>query len=190
MGSTYPATLVAQAPLDPLSVGETDLAKSLFLKDPAVQAKLGGSKDRFRIVAVERHEQPKNVALTAERAADVVAYDYTTDAAISAVVPLSGNAVLSVVAATGVQPSASPEELAEARDLAISAPSVQSRLASVGVATAADPALTVTHIFVKDTAGDGACAVHRCLLLFFNTKDASLDVAPIVDLSARTVRIP
>src|SRR5712692_4714571 len=97
-GSMYPSVVGAQAPFDPLSIGEIELAKTLFLKDPAVQAKLGGNTDRFRIVAVERHQQPKDVALTAERSANVVAYNYSTDAAIAAVVGLSGNTVQNVVA--------------------------------------------------------------------------------------------
>jgi len=185
----YPSVLQAQQPLDPLNLREVEQAKTLFLRDANVQTNLGNNQNRFRIVMVERHEYPKSVALTAERAANVVAYNYTTDVAVSAVVGLGSNAVKNVVATTGAQPSLSPDELTEARELAIGNPAVQARLASAGAA--ADPeSLIVTHLFVKDRAGPRSCAVHRCIVLFFNTTAAALNVTPIVDLSARTVEVP
>jgi Cu2+-containing amine oxidase len=188
VGSMFTSGLGAQAPLDPLSPGEEALAKNLFLQAPGVQEKLGGNKDRFRIVSVERHEQPKDVALTAERAANVVAYDYTTNSAISAVVRLNSNQVGNVVATSGAQPSLSEDELAEARQLALANESVQARLSSAGAAGDTD-SLIVTHLLVKDESPQSACAVHRCVMLFFNTKEAAVNVTPIVDLSARNVQV-
>lgn len=180
--------LLAQQPLDPLSVFEVEQAKALFLRDANVLKKLGG-KTRFRIVTVERHEYPKNAALTSQRAANITAYNYNTDEAISAVVGLGTSDVTNVVTTTGLQPSLSPEELAEARQLATADPSVQAKLSLAGVNAADMDLLMVTHLFLKDNETGGSCAIHRCVVLFFNTQDAVLGVAPIVDLSAQRVEV-
>ena len=186
--SLWSSLLLAQQPLDPLSVSEAEQAKTVFLRDANVQKKLGG-KTRFRILSVERHEYPKNETLTAERAANITAYNYNTDEAISAVVGLGSKAVNNLLATTTLQPSLSPEELAEARQLATADPFVQAKLSSAGVSAADTDSFIVTHLFVRDMEKGHSCATHRCVVLFFNTQDAVLDVTPVVDLSARSVEV-
>ena len=85
------------------------------------------------------------------------------------------------------QPALSPEEVAEAQQLALADPVVRERLKGAGVVNNVSSDLIITYLFAKAMNQEDTCSSHRCVLLFFNTKDAVLDINPIIDLSAQEV---
>jgi len=187
MGSLC-SPVMAQRPFDPLASSEIELARAILLSDARVKASLGETA-RYRIVNVERHEEAKAVAVTAPRRADVVLYNYTKDQTISAVVRLAGNPqVDDLTITTEYPPALSPEELEEARQLALADPAVQAKLQLAGVSDTGADSLIVTHLYGRAIDGQDACFTHRCIALFFNTKEALLFTAT-VDLSAQRVQV-
>ncbi len=180
-----PSSLWAQAPLDPLTPNEKALATKVLLGDAKLQQYMGQSP-RYRIVNIERHEEDKARPM-AERRADVVIYKYTTDEAISAVVNLgSSPRVDAIVVTRDLPPALSPEEVEEAKRLAVADPGVQGRLSAAGIA---EQSFIITHLLARAVQRDAACSTHRCVMLFFNTRDAALEINPVVDLSAQRVAL-
>lgn len=76
----------------------------------------------------------------------------------------------------------SPQEVDEAKRLALANPKVKERLKAAGVA---ENELIITHLFTNTLYRDEAC---RCVALFFNTREAVLPIEPIVDLTTKEVR--
>jgi Cu2+-containing amine oxidase len=179
-----PSLLWAQAPLDPLTPSEIEQATRILLGDARVYQAMGISP-QYRIVNIERHEEDKGIAMTGARRADAVMYNYTTDETISCVVNLGANPRVEAMKITKNLPSPlSPEEVDEAKQLALADPSVQARLGSAGIA---EDSLIITHLLARAVQQDAACSTHRCLMLFFNTQEAVLDINVVVDLSAQRV---
>lgn len=180
--------LVAQQPFDPLTPAEIAQAKSLLLNDGRVKQNLGNNS-RFRILSVERREQPKDAKFATQRGASVTLYIYTKDETMVVAVRLGNNAgVDALVTTRRAQPALSPEELEEAKQLAMANPAVQFQLGKAGLSGRSED-LIVTYLFAKSVNEQDACATHRCVILFFNTPNAVLDVTPVVDLSAQRVQV-
>jgi Cu2+-containing amine oxidase len=181
--SVAPSLLSAQAPLDPLTSAEKEQATKVLLGDPRMRQAIGISSS-YRIVNIERHEEDKGIAATGGRRADVIMYNYATDETISCVVNLGSNPRVDAMKITKDLPSAlSPEEVNEAKRLALADPIVQARLGSAGIT---EHPLIITYLLAR-VQTNPACSTHRCLMLFFNTQDAALDINVVVDLSAQRV---
>jgi Cu2+-containing amine oxidase len=175
-----PSLLCAQAPLDPLTSTEIEQAKKTVLGDARMRQAIGISSS-YRIVNIERHEEDKGIAAVGARRADVIMYNYATDETITCVVNLGSNPQVDTIIITRDVPSAlSPEEVDEAKRLALADPIVRARLGSAGIA---ERSLIITFLLARDAP----CSTHRCLMLFFNTQDAALDITVVVDLRAQRV---
>jgi Cu2+-containing amine oxidase len=189
---TAPALLVqplaAQAPdedvvieesvdpaLEPLTPREERQAVGALERD------LGVGAQRVEVVSVDRHEEDD------ERSADVVLYNYDTEETIAAVVSLEPRPVVAEVAVTPEQaPGLGPEEVEQAQQLALADPTVQAELSAIGVT---EGELIITHIRFQTELADDPCSTDRCVLLFFNTADAALDLQPLVNLTTAEVAL-
>jgi hypothetical protein len=171
----------------PLSPTEKDQAITLLQSDDRARTRLARGQ-RVRTVLVERHEEDKD-APTGQRRADVVLYSYDTNETITAVVTLSPRPRVENLMVTQGQPGGlSAQEVAEARQLALAHPAVQARLQAAGLAGREDE-LFITHILARATAPGDPCSTHRCVALFFGTRDAVLGIQPIVDLTTGEVEV-
>lgn len=180
--------VMAQRPLDPLTPREIELAKSVLLGDRRANQYLGGNS-RYHFVNIERHEEDKSVAGTAERRADVVLYNYTKDETVSAVVRVGTSPrVDAMQIIRDRSPGLSPEEVEEAKQLALADPGVQMKLTAAGISEIANGSLIITYLFAQASDKADACSTHRCVLLYFNTREVAL-LSVVVDLSARRVHV-
>jgi Cu2+-containing amine oxidase len=184
--SVAPSLLWAQASLDPLTSAEKEQATEILLGDARVGQYMG-VRPRYRIVNIERHEEDKGMDTTGGRRADVIIYNYTTDETISAVINLGPNPQVDAIKVTkDLPPALSPEEVEEAKRLALADPAIQAKLGAAGIS---EKSLLITHLLASAVQKNDACSTHRCLMLFFNTPDAVLDIKAVVDLSAQRVRL-
>ncbi len=173
--------------LQPLTAREMRQAESALRGDVAAAMRLSGSQ-RVRTVSVERHEEEKG-APSDQRRADVVMYNYDTDETISAVVTLGARREVEDLTVTpGQAPGLGPEEVEEARQLALAHPAVQAELRATGL-TGRERELIVTHIRIQTDAPNDPCSTDRCVLLYFNTPDTVLDIEPVVNLTTRQVEV-
>lgn len=174
-------------PYDPLTPAEQELARATLLADARLRAALSPTQ-RYVVVSVERHEEPKDAATTGPRRADVVIYNYDTNTTIVAVVALGAPAGADdITVATQRQPALAREEVIVARQLALRDVRVQAVLQSLGLM---ESELIISHMEGEAVADDPDCATHRCVRLFFNTRNSALGIEPIVDLTAGAVRFP
>jgi hypothetical protein len=88
----------------------------------------------------------------------------------------------------GQAPELGIEEVEEARRLALAHPTVQAELRANGL-TGRERQLIITHLQVQTDAPDDPCSTDRCVVLFFDTYDAVLDIAPIVNLTTGEVEV-
>jgi Cu2+-containing amine oxidase len=147
----------------------------------ALERDLGVGDQRVEVVSVDRHEEDD------ERSADVILYNYDTEETIAAVVTLEPRPVVEEVAVTPEQaPGLGTEEVEQAQQLALADPTVQAELRAIGVT---ERELIITHIRFQTEAPDDPCSTDRCVLLFFDTADAVLDIEPIVNLTTGEVAI-
>lgn len=173
--------------LQPLSTAEKQQAITVLQSDNRALRSLAGSQ-RVRTILIERHEEDKG-APTGKRRADVVLYNYDTNETTSAVVtlgPLPGVEYLTVT--RDHPPGLSTQEVEEAKQLALAHPTVQARLRAADLA-GREHELIITHLLARAAAPDDPCSTHRCVALFFNTRDAVLDIKPVVDLTTEEVEI-
>jgi Cu2+-containing amine oxidase len=179
--------LRAQLPLDPLTPGEQERARTVLLSNADVQQNLANTA-RYRIMHIVRHEEDKAIQGTAERRADVLLYNYTTDQAVSAVVRLGDTPQVDAMQIlNNVEPPVTPEEVAEAKQLALADPGVQARLRAAGLTEDATKSLIVLDLPAAALDQGDACSTHRCVALFFVKPGVILNVNPVVDLSAQRV---
>ncbi|OAH11089.1 Tat pathway signal sequence domain protein [Streptomyces jeddahensis] len=134
-----------------------------------------------------------------QRRADVVLYDYKSDAVITKTVNLTTGTVEQTDVAHGVQPPPSREELREAAQLLIADPlgadlKNDYRHATDKELTSPDQLELSGMVFRKETArqvpsGLADCGRHRCLRIVAKVKNGPwIDTrAMVIDLSARTV---
>jgi Cu2+-containing amine oxidase len=147
----------------------------------ALERDLGVGDQRVEVVSVDRHEEDD------ERSADVILYNYDTEETIAAVVTLEPSPQVEEVAVTPEQaPGLGTEEVEQAQQLALADPTVQAELRAIGVT---ERELIITHIRFQTEAPDDPCSTDRCVLLFFDTADAVLDIEPIVNLTTGEVAI-
>ena len=179
-------THVNQA-LQPLTAAEIDQATAALQRDDRARAHLA-TNQRVQTVLVERHEEDKGVP-TGQRRVEVVLYNYDTNETTSAVVALGPEPRVENLAVTrGQPPGVGTQEVEEAQRLALAHPTVQAELRATGLA-GRESELFVTHMRVQAAAPDDPCSTHRCVVLFFNTRNAVLGIEPIVDLTTREVRV-
>ncbi|MGW1026565.1 Tat pathway signal sequence domain protein [Streptomyces sp. NPDC002577] len=143
--------------------------------------------------------EPDDSASTSQRRADVVLYDYKSDAVITKTVNLTTGKVEQTDIAHGVQPPPSKEELREAAQLLIADPlgtdlKNDYRHATDKELTGPDQLELSGMVFRKETArkvpsGLTDCGRHRCLRIVAKVKNGPwIDTrSMVVDLSARTV---
>jgi Cu2+-containing amine oxidase len=173
--------------LQPLTAAEIQQATTVLQSDDRVRTRFARSP-RVQTVLVERHEEDKD-APTGQRRADVVLYSYDTNESISAVVTLRPTPRVEHLTVTRNQPPGlSTEEVEEAQQLALAHPTVQAGLRAAGL-DGRESELIITHMRVQTAAPGDPCSTHRCAVLFFNTRDAVLDIEPIVDLTTREVEV-
>lgn len=188
---------------DPLTEAETERAEQLAVANSALR------RDA-RDVAGDRGPQHLSTNLTeidprltgaaaAQRRADVVSYDYKSDAVITKTVNLATGKVEETRTDRGVQPPPSQDELAQAAQLLIADHLGAGLRADYRDATG--KALTGVGqlelsgmVFRKETvtkvpAGLTACGDHRCLRVIAKVRSGPwIDTrALVVDLSDRTV---
>jgi hypothetical protein len=171
----------------PLTAREIRQAVSALRRDEEASERLPGNQ-RVRTVSVERHEEDKG-APTDQLRADVILYNYDTNETIAAVVTLGPSPVVEQLMVTPDQaPGLGAEEVEEARQLALAHPTVQAQLRADDL-TGRERELMITHIRVQTEAPDDPCSTDRCVVLFFNTPDAVLDIEPVVNLTTGEVGI-
>jgi hypothetical protein len=170
----------------PLTAAEIQQATTALESDTRARKSLAGSQ-RVRTIVVERAEEDKD-ARTGQRHAQLVLYNYDTNETIAAVVTLGPSPGIKHLTVTRGQPlGVGTEEAEEATRLALAHPTVQARLQAAGLA-GRESELIITHLLAQPPAPD-ACATHRCVMLFFNTPDAVLDIEPVVDLTTGEVEV-
>lgn len=173
--------------LQPLTAEEIDQAITVLERDGRVRTRLAKGH-RIRTVLVERREEEKG-APSGRRRADVVRYNYDTKETISAVVTLGPEPQVDHLTVTrGQPPGLGTEEIEEAKQLALAHPTVQAELRAAGQA-GRESELIITHIRVQAATRGDPCSTDRCVVLFFNTRDAVLDIEPIVNLTTREVTV-
>ena len=173
--------------LQPLTARELRQAVGALQRDIAAAMRLAGNQ-RVRTVSVERHEEDKD-APAGRRRADVTLYNYDTNETISAIVTLGASPQVEDMTVTaGQPPGLGSREVEEARRLALAHPAVQAELRANGLAGSASD-LFITHIRVQPAAPGDPCSTDRCVVLFFNTRDAVLEIEPIVNLTTGEVEI-
>lgn len=171
--------------LQPLTADEVDQATDAVAGDERTRTLSG---ERIRTVIVERHEEGKD-APAGQRRADVVQYNYDANKTVSAVVSLGARAQVEDLAVTQGPPIGfGRQELEEAQQLALAHPTVQAELRAAGLA-GREGELVITHMQVQAVDPDDPCRTDRCVVLFFNTRDAVLGVQPIVNLTTREVEV-
>jgi len=170
----------------PLNAAEIDTATSTLERDDRARTRLAKGQ-RVQTVLVERHEEDKD-APAGQRHAGVVKYNYDTNETISAVVTLGpGPQVEQLTVTKGQPPGLGPQEVEEARLLALAHPTVQAELRAAGLR---ESDLVITHMQVPPAAPGDRCSTDRCVVLFFNTRAAALGIEPTVNLTTREVNIP
>jgi Cu2+-containing amine oxidase len=173
--------------LQPLTAAEIRQATTVLQRDDRARARLLTSQ-RVRTVSVERHEDDKG-APPGQRRADVVLYNYDTNETISAVVALDPRPRIEHFTVTPDQPPGlGTQEVEEAQQLALAHPTVQAELREAGLA-GRESEFLITHIRVQAAAPGDPCSTDRCVALFFNTRDAVLDIQPIVNLTTGEVEV-
>ena len=85
-------------------------------------------------------------------------------------------------------PGVGTQEVEEARQLALADPNVRAALRDAGF-SGRERDFIVTYIRVQAAAADDPCSTDRCVALFFNTRDAVLDIEPLVNLTTRQVEL-
>jgi Cu2+-containing amine oxidase len=178
--------------LQPLTAAEIQQATAVLQRDDRAHALLV-SDQRVRTVFIERREDDKDVDTGQPRAdrrrADVVLYNYDTDETISAVVTLGPGPRVEHLAVTPGQPAAlGSQEVEEARQLALADPTVQAGLRAAGL-LGRESEFIITGLRFQPAVLDEPCSTHRCVVLFFNTRDSVLGIEPIVDLTTREVQV-
>ena len=173
--------------LQPLTAAEIQQATTVLQRDDRARARLATGQ-RVRTVSVERHEDDKG-APTGQRRADVVLYNYDTNETISAIVALDPMPRIEHLTVIRDQPPGlGIQEVEEAQQLALGHPTVQAELQAAGLA-GRESDLLITHIRVQAAAPGDPCSTDRCVALFFNTRDAVLDIQPVVNLTTGEVEV-
>src|SRR5262249_15322556 len=149
------------------------------LKDPQVAERLAGT--RYRVVGADmREEKPSGDTKTARRLGEVGVYDYDRDVLVVPVVALRTGQVVTIEERRGIQPSLTPEEVAEATKIALSDPTFRSltRYRQLDIVT-----FPARAAFADSHPAFG----HRCFALYFWTrsKPPKRLAAAMVDLSAQ-----
>jgi Cu2+-containing amine oxidase len=182
--------LLAQLPYDPLTDTEAESARETLLSDPAVKQYLAND-ERYRILYIQRHElEDKSEDLKAARRADILLYTYTKDESLSAVVRLGEKPKVEAMRfLKSEQPAWTREELDEATNLALADGAVQAKLKAAGITGGAKESLSIFHVPAELAGKEDPCAKHRCVALLFQTGGAVVNLHPVVDLSARKVRL-
>ncbi|MGH6898929.1 MAG: hypothetical protein ACREJ5_20670 [Geminicoccaceae bacterium] len=187
--------LAAQAPDEDVfieeSVDEALLpltAREIRQAVSALQRDVGVGDQRVLTVSVDRHEEDED-APADQRRADVILYNYDTNETIAAVVTLDPRPQVEELMVTPDQaPGLGTEEVEEARQLALADPTVQAELRANDL-TGRERELIITHIRFQTQVPDDPCSTDRCVLLFFNTPEAVLDIEPVVNLTTGEVAI-
>jgi hypothetical protein len=161
--------------LEPLTPREERQAVNALVQD------VGVGDQQVEVVSVDRHEEDD------QRSADVILYNYDTEETIAGVVSLEPRPVVEEVAVTPEQAlGLGAEEVEQAQQLALADPTVQAELRAIGVT---ERELIITHLRFETELPDDPCSTDRCVLLFFNTAEAALDLQPIVNLTTGEVAI-
>src|SRR5262249_37425977 len=88
------------------------------LKDPQVTERL--ARTRYRVVGADlREEKPIGDTKTARRLGEVGVYDYDRNVLVVPVVALRTGQVVTIDERRGIQPSLTPEEVMEAKNIAL-----------------------------------------------------------------------
>jgi Cu2+-containing amine oxidase len=173
--------------LQPLSAAETRQATSILQGDERARTRLA-SGQRVRTVYIERRVEDKG-APRGQRRADVVLYNYDTNETISAVVALGPRQRIEQLTVTRGQPlGLGTQEVEEAQQLALAHPAVQAELRAAGLA-GRESELIITSMRIQTVAPGDPCSSDRCVTLFFNTRDAVLDIQPVVNLTTGEVEV-
>lgn len=173
--------------LQPLTAAEIQQATTVLQGDNRILQSLASSQ-RVRTVFVERYEDDKDAPMSTRRA-HVVLYNYDTNETTSVLVTLGPRPQVEELTVTKDQPPGlSTQEVEEAKQLALAHPAVQAKLRAAGLAGRGHE-LIITHLLARAAAPDDPCTTHRCVALFFNTRDAVVDIAPVVDLTIGEVEM-
>ena len=151
------------------------------LKDPQVTERLAGT--RYRVVGTDMTEdKPSGDTKMARRLGEVGVYDYVRNVLVVPVIALRTGQVVTIEERRGVQPSLTPEEVAEAKNIAFSDPAFRSLARYRQLDIVAFPARAA---FAESHPAFG----HRCFALYFWTrsKPPKRLAAAMVDLSAQQV---
>ncbi|MBM0233605.1 hypothetical protein JNW91_18125 [Micromonospora sp. STR1_7] len=177
---------------DPLTPAETTRARELALAGLTV-AGAGGPIDVTGAAGPElltvRRADGDGIA----RRAEVLAYDYRADKLVKVAVDLTAGRVTGTFAATGMQPPATPREVATAVDLLWRHDLGDLMRERFRQATGVAPATAAELQPGAQTYTGEPCAVHRCVLLLLHRPgEPYVDLTDlVVDLSAGTVvRLP
>ncbi|MEW2426501.1 hypothetical protein AB0877_00655 [Micromonospora sp. NPDC047644] len=177
---------------DPLTPAETDRARELALAGLAT-AGPAGPTDVTGAAGPELLTVRRADGDGSARRADVLAYDYRGDKLVKVAVDLTAGRVTGTFAAAGMQPPATPREVATAVDLLWRHDLGELMRERFRQATGAAPASAAELEPGAQTYTGKPCAVHRCVLLLLHRPgEPYVDLTDlVVDLSAGTVvRLP
>ena len=172
---------------DPLTPAETTRARDLAV------AGLGGALDVTGASGPELLTVRRADGDATARRADVLAYDYRGDKLIKVAVDLTAGRVTGTFTATGMQPPATPREVASAVELLWSHDLGDLMRERFRQDTGAAPATAAELEPGAQTYTGNPCTAHRCVLLLLHRPgEPYVDLTDlVVDLSARTVvRLP
>jgi Cu2+-containing amine oxidase len=190
--SILPVALLAQRPrpLDPLTPEETQIAVRVARADSSVRQLLGGGRSVLGAVYFLATKPEVDSARAAEirdprpqRTAVVMFYVYEGNYGVRALVELP-QARISRVDRVQEEPiPMAPEEVAEARRLALADPALRDRLGRA-------ERYRIEWLGVTAVDDRDRCYRHRCLQLLFRAREGYLTrPVVIVDLTAQQVRL-
>ena|SRR5215471_7023608 len=190
-------------PLDPLTPREREIAASLVREDARVREALGPGRVRLIYVDFIAIKSPEDSGSPAEqpprRRVDALFYRYDEDIGIRALVDLEKRAVVDVARVRGGSVPLSLEEVEEAARLAMADARVRrlvgERLSQFHVATGPATADEVNSdriegLRVLGTSSQDPCYRHRCVVLFFRSKNRYEFLnRVVVDLTSQKVQV-
>ncbi|MGK5737864.1 hypothetical protein [Micromonospora sp. URMC 103] len=177
---------------DPLTPAEITRARDLALAGLAVTGP-GGATDVTGAAGPELLTIRRADGEPTARRADVLAYDYRSDKLVKVAVDLTAGRVTGTFAATGMQPPATPREVAAAVDLLWRHDLGDLMRERFRQATGAAPATAAELQPSAQTYTGEPCTAHRCVMLLLHRPgEPYVDLTDlVVDLSAGTVvRLP
>ncbi len=201
-GAVAQQTTEPPGAFDPLSSEEQSRARTVAFNDSRIISFLGGTTVRHRTLLIERHEEAKDAYESGRwsRRAGVFIYKYSDNSLMHAVVNLSTNVVDATNVVQSVQLPFTPEEAAEALQVALNDTNTNSLIRTqFRAATGREfqgPGDLQAFAFTFNTAilpefpsTTAACGRHRCgeLMLIASGSGEVLAAAVIVDLSTMTV---